>query len=135
MFPFDIDDDEVAISSSDEKIPADYEIDFVTGKLTGNIITGVEAIKQWVIIALSIPRYKFNQYTWDNGSELYSLIGKVMSADMANTEAERIITDTLSVNEFITGISDFESTLANDSLACSFILHTTYGTTEVTIDV
>ena len=35
MFPFDLDDDEIDVEQREEKEPRDYEIDFKTGKLTG----------------------------------------------------------------------------------------------------
>ena len=45
MFPFDLDDDETEVDEIEEKEPKDYEVDFKTGKLTGRIITGLDAIK------------------------------------------------------------------------------------------
>lgn len=46
MFPFDIEDEEVDVEVEEAEEPADYEIDFETGNLTGRIITGLDAIIQ-----------------------------------------------------------------------------------------
>ena len=62
MFPFDIDEDEITPVIEEEKEPTDYEIDFNTGRLTGKIITGLDAIIQWVRIVLSTDRYYYPQY-------------------------------------------------------------------------
>ena len=48
MFPFDIEDDEVDVEIDEQTEPSDYEIDLETGKLTGRVITGLDAIKQRV---------------------------------------------------------------------------------------
>lgn len=47
------------IEANKVDIPVDYEIDFNTGRLTGGIVEGVEAIKVWIWLALQIERYRF----------------------------------------------------------------------------
>jgi hypothetical protein len=69
MFPFDIDDAELDVEVEEDKEPSDYEIDFETGKLTGRIITGLPAIKQWVMIVLGTDKYYYTPDSWDHGGE------------------------------------------------------------------
>lgn len=133
MFPFDIEDEEIEIEAEEEKEPADYEVDFKTGKLTGRIITGLEAIKQWVRLTLSTDRYYFSQYSWDYGCDLSSLIGKNYSDEYVKSEAKRMIFDALSVNDYIIGIEDFECSFSGDTLTASFTINTKYGDGEINV--
>lgn len=126
MFPFDLEDEE-EIEIKEQKEPKDWEIDLKTGKLTGRAVTGFDAIKQWVRIALSVDRYAFPQYTWDYGNDLSSLIGKNYDEGYLKSEAKRMIEDALSVNEDILAIEDFECSFKNDKLTATFKLNTTYG--------
>lgn len=130
MFPVDF---EEGFEVEERKEPKDWEIDFDTGKLTGRAVTGFDAIKQWVRIALSIDRYTFPQYTWDYGNDLSSLIGKNFDEGYVKSEAKRMIEDALSVNEDILGIEDFECSFKNDKLTATFKLNTTYGGGEVSV--
>ena len=132
MFPFDLEDEE-EVEIEEQKEAKDWEIDFKTGKLTGRVVTGFDAIKQWVQIVLSIDRYTFTQYTWDYGNDLSSLIGKNYDEGYVTSEAKRMIEDALSVNEDILGIEDFECSFENDKLTATFTLNTTYGRGEISV--
>lgn len=132
MFPFDLDEEE-EIEVDEQKEPKDWEIDFDTGKLTGRIVTGFDAIKQWVRLVLSVDRYTFPQYSWDYGNDLSTLIGQHYDEAYIKSEAKRMIEDALSVNEDITGIENFECSLQGDKLVATFTLNTTYGSGEVDV--
>lgn len=133
MYPFDMDDDEIDEEIEETEENFEYEIDLETGRLTGRILTGVDAIKQWVKIMLSVDRYKYTQYSWDYGCELDELIGQGYDEEYIESEALRMIEEALSINEDITGISDFKCQFDKDKLIASFRLETIYG--EVDIDV
>ena len=135
MFPFDIEDEEEdeEVELAEEKELAEYEIDFETNKLTGKLISGLDAVVQWVKVAFSIDRYVYPQYSWDYACELVDLIGKGYSEEYVNTEAYRIVMDTLSLNSDITGISDFETIIDGDELSISFRLLTKYGEEDVNV--
>lgn len=135
MFPFDIEDDEVDVKAEEEKEPADYEIDFSTGKLTGRIVTGLDAIKQRVRLVLSTDRYYFPQYSWEHGSELTELIGKNYSRGYVKAEAKRMVEDALAPDDDIDGVEDFSCDIRGDTLTLSFTIVTIYGDEEVVIDV
>lgn len=133
MFPFDLEDEDIDIDelAENRQVTDDYEIDFATGRLTGNIITGLDAVAQWARLALNIPRYVYPQYSWDYGSELESLIGNGYDTDYIESEVSRMVTDTLSSNEDIEGIRDLVCDFEGDRLTASFTLVRVYGETEV----
>ncbi len=135
MFPFDIDDAELDVEVEEDKEPSDYEIDFETGKLTGRIITGLPAIKQWAMIVLGTDKYYYTQYSWNHGCELRDLIGKGFKQDYIESEVKRIITDALSMSKDIKGISNLEVSYEGDTLTAAFTLDTIYGSEEVMVDV
>ena len=136
MFPFDLEDEEIdAEEIEEEPEKQDYEVDFETGKLTGRMISGVEAVKQWLKIALAIDRYRFTQYSWENGAELSSLIGKGYDKDYIDSEAERMIREVASLNEDITNVTDFNIDFTGDKLTIAFKVETIYGEEEMVVDV
>lgn len=133
MFPFDLEEEieeEVAIEEDEKK---DWEIDFETGKLTGRIITGLDAIKQWVQLALSTDRYYYPQYSWDFGHEFSDLIGNEYKGDYIQCEIQRILEDALLVNDDILEIKDIECNFENDKLTGRFRIATTYGEGEINV--
>lgn len=136
MFPFDLEDEEIdAEEIEEEPEKQDYEVDFETGKLTGRMISGAEAVKQWLRIALAIDRYRFTQYSWENGAELSSLIGKGYDKDYIDSEAERMIREVASLNEDITNVTDFNIDFTGDKLTIAFKVETIYGEEEMVVDV
>lgn len=133
MFPFDIDDDELNIEEERLIVPTDYEIDFNTGKLTGRIITGLDAIIQWIKIVMITDRYVFPQYSWSHGSDLSSLIGQNYDEDYISTEVKRMINEALLVDDSIIGIDDLVCEMKGDRLMISFTVNTLYGRGEINV--
>jgi hypothetical protein len=135
MFPYDLDVDTIDNVIKKEDKPADYEVIFqtdkqtgqTTGTLTGNKITGIPAIKQWIFIALQVARYRFPQYSWDYGNELQTLVGK-QNLKEVSIKAEAFVKECLFVYPFITAIEDFECEQGHDFIKCYFTVQTTYGT-------
>lgn len=135
MFPFDIDDEELDDDDSEEETLRDYEIDLNTGKLTGRMIEGLDVIKQRIYIILKTDRYFFQQYSWDHGCELGTLIGQNYNPDYIESEAKRMIIEALSNEENIDDVTDFNISMGNDRLTVGFTAHTPYGDAEVSNDV
>ena len=137
MFPFDLDDeeDDVLEEEQTETEQTDYEIDFATGALTGRVITGFDAVIQWIRLTLGTERYFYNQFSWDYGSELETLIGREESKEYIESEVNRMITDALSVNDAIEGITDMTISTEKDSLYAEFTVNTIYGSGEVKVNV
>ena len=133
MFPFDLEDEEIYPVIADDKEPADYEIDFTTGKLTGRIITDLEAIKQWARIVLTTERYYYPQYSWNHGNEFYNLIGKNYDENYIKSEAKRMTEEALMVKKEIIGIENFECEMKKNRLKVHFTINTTYGRGEIDV--
>ena len=55
------------------------------------IVEGNEAIKIWIYKALQTPRYQYEIYSWDYGSELLSLIGKAYTKGLTQSEASILV--------------------------------------------
>lgn len=136
MFPFDLDENEDNTEEIEgQEIPTDFEIDFKTGKLTGRIISGVDAVKQWARLVLSIDRYYFTQYSWDFGAELSELIGQGGSREYIESEVEMRITDALMTSEYIESVGDFEIEVGGDTITARFTIETAFEDSEVEINV
>ena len=133
MFPFDLEDEEVTPIITKNDDPVDYEVDWETGKLTGRIITGMEAITQWVKIVLSTDRYYFPQYSWDHGSDLPMLIGQQYDPEYIKCEVKRMIEDAILIHEDIIGIENLECSFEDDNLTAKFTLNTIYGGGEIIV--
>ena len=137
MFPFDIEEDDELIVEEEEtrSEPTDYEIDFTTGELTGKIITGLPAVIQWIRLALETERYFYNQFSWEYGSEIKTLIGQSFSEEYITSEVQRMVTDALSTSEDIDSISSLEVAMDGDNLQIDFTVNTPYGSGEVNLNV
>lgn len=129
MYPF-VDVDET-IQEEDVYIPKEYGIDFETGQLTGKKVEGLEAVKVWAWLALHTPRYRYYVYSWDYGQEYEDMIGKGYTDAYLKMELQRMTEECLTVNPFITGIENFETSKDGDHVKLSFLLVTTLGDTEV----
>lgn len=129
-FPFEVEENTTIETGTD---PVEYEIDFTTGQLTGNIVTGLEAIRMWVYLAMRTPRYQHLIYSWDYGNEIEDLIGQSVTQEYLDTEIPRIIIDCLAINPYIKSISEIELTFKDDKLTGSFTINTDYGEGEISV--
>ena len=125
---------EVDSTESDEEedtLPTEFGVDFSTGQFTGGKVTGLEAIKVWAWNALQIARYRFEQFSWNYGSELEDLMGlSQMPIEYIASEAERLCEECLVRNKYIEGIENFECLIVKGILVCSFKIVTTFGEVE-----
>lgn len=133
MFPFDLDDDEILAKTRDVSKERDYEIDFERNVLTGRMIEGIEAVKQWIRLALGTERYFYRQYSWNFGHELDTLIGKGYSNGYIETEAYRMVSEALQLEPNIVSISNFKCHFDDGNLTVSFTVNTTYGEDDVNV--
>lgn len=136
LFPF-VSDEVVsavtpAVTSSSIK---EYEIDFKTGRLTGKIVQGVDALCIWAYLALNAKRYRWVIYSWYYGAEYFNLIGYSYSEEYLRSEVKRYIEECLLENEHITGITNLEVSHIKDKLYIKFTLVTVVGSKEVEVNV
>ena len=114
-------------------IAREFELDFKTGQMTGNIVTGQEALKVWIYNALKTTRYVYDIYSWDYGQDLDDLIGQGYDKGYVDSEVERIITDTLLMHPMIKRCYAFTIEFKNSSLVADFIVDTEFGEVKMSV--
>lgn len=136
---FDIEEVNRSLEESSElPLLREYFFDFEKGSLVyengkPKIVSGVEALKIQLHKALITERYKYLGYSWNYGSEITSLIGKVQSNAVVEAEAKRLIEECLLVNPYVTSIGKVDTKLDGKKLTINAQVNTVYG--EVEIDV
>lgn len=136
MFPFDIDEGEEILTDEEDEVEyKEYEIDFETGQLTGRVVDGIDAVRVWIYLALRTAKYRYEQYSWDYGCELDTLIGKSYTNEYLESEIQRMLEECLLLNEHITEVEllDFEN--EDDKLNATIKVITDYGEEEMNVDV
>ena len=136
LFPFAT-NEEVALATPEITASAirEYELDFETGKLTGRIVTGVDAICVWAYLALKAKRYRWVIYSWYYGEEYTNLIGYSYSEEYLHSEVQRYMEECLFENEHITAIEELFVKQENEKLHIKFRLVTDVGSKEVELNV
>lgn len=103
--------------------------------LSQKIAEGARALAVWAYFTIKIERYRFVQYSWEYGSEINDLIGYTHSDEYVKSEINRLITECLEPNAYITGITDLEVDRSKETMNIKFRLLTEYGDEEMNIDV
>jgi len=138
MFPFENENEILDLDNKEEPATDDftrreYGIDFKTGKLTGKIVDGAEAVKVWAWLALKAVRYRFEIYTWNYGNELESLIGAAYSQEYIESEVTRMIEDAFSINIDILSIEGLVCDFKEDKLIIQATILTIFGREEFNV--
>ncbi len=136
LFPFAT-DEEISLASTEVTASSirEYGLDFKSGRLTGKIVEGVDALCVWAYLALKAKRYRWVIYSWGYGDEVYELIGNSYSEEYLRSECRRYMEECLFENEHITGIEDLEVSQIKDVLHIKFRMVTDVGSKEVEMDV
>lgn len=136
LFPF-VTDEELALATPEVTASSirEYGIDFDTGRLTGKIVTGVDALCVWAYLALKAKRYRWVIYSWQYGEEYTNLIGNSYDEDYLYSEVKRYIEECLFINEHIIAIENLEVEQVNELLHIRFRMVTDVGTEEVRVNV
>lgn len=129
-FPFISTESEI---SEEYVIPKEYEIDFTTGQLTGNLAEGLEAIKIWSYLALNTARYRHEIYSWDYGCEIEDMIGQSLTKEYLDTEIPRVIEECLLINPHIKSVNNIDLSLSDDKLSGSLTINTDYGEAKINV--
>lgn len=116
-------------------VPREYGVDFSTGRMTGQIVEGLEAIKVWIWNTLHTERYRYAIYSWVYGVEYEQYIGQTVDDDYLQNDCRVETEDALLISPYIRSIEDFSATAGSDSLAIRFRVITTLGSTEVKVNV
>jgi hypothetical protein len=109
-----------------------YKLDLEKGEITNERITGVEAIQQFVYMALKTPRYAYPIYSDEFGSEIEELISdNEVTTEFKRMELPRLITEALIYDERIEDVTDFNIEHIGDAFRVSFIVHSDEGLLEM----
>ncbi|WP_178897065.1 DUF2634 domain-containing protein [Bacillus altitudinis] len=109
-----------------------YRIDFETGRLTNEKINGLDAIRQFVYMALRTERYSHAVYSHDVGCEVQEAVFDEESTDeYKEMEIPRLIEEALLVDERIESVQDFEITKEGATFKVIFEVVTDEGTLEI----
>ena len=95
------------------------------------IVTGREAVLTWAWKALHTERYRWPIYTWDYGCEARSLIGQAYTEELKESEAARCVRECLTINPYITGVSDVDTAFSDGGLTINCRIVTIYGEEEL----
>jgi hypothetical protein len=99
----------------------------ITGeeKISSHRISGVESVRQAVMLILSTERCRYPIFSWDYGVELEDLTGRPVS--FVKPELERRVREALSRDDRITGADGFVFEHKKKSLHCTFTVRTIFG--------
>ncbi|XAK57476.1 DUF2634 domain-containing protein [Bacillus inaquosorum] len=123
----DIEDDSEVIETSQT-----YKIDFENGRITNEMITGLEAIRQFVYLSLHTERYAYSVFSHDIGNELQDILADNETTDAyKKMEIPRLIEEALIYDDRVSSVSDFEIEKQGDSFHVSFKVETDEGKLEI----
>ncbi|MGG1862460.1 DUF2634 domain-containing protein [Bacillus safensis] len=127
-------EEEIEEIEEDEEVETSttYRIDFETGRLTGETISGIEAIRQFIYMTLRTERYAHPIYSHDIGTEIQELLTDTEATDeYKEMEIPRLLEEALLVDERIDHIKELEVTKQNDSFHVKLAIVTDEGTLEI----
>lgn len=103
-----------------------YRLSYESNEISG-LIDGEEALRQFIVKAITTARFRFLIYDEQYGSELDELIGADVSLELLQMEIPRVITEALIYDDRVADVTDFEVTRDSDKLFVSFRVVTTEG--------
>lgn len=68
-------------------------------------VYGNEAMKIWIYKCMLTDRFRYSAYTDRFGTEVYTLIGEVISTKLKEAEVKRYITEAIMVHPFMVSIN------------------------------
>ena len=138
LFPL-IDAPDTGQLASDASLPLCREVDwnFETNRPVWRggqpvFVTGARAVLVWAWNALHTQRFAHDVFSANYGQDLYRLVGRPYSDGVRQSEAVRILRDTLLVNPYITAVEQVEVSFEGSTLHLAARLKTIYG--EESID-
>ncbi|MBX0319745.1 DUF2634 domain-containing protein [Shouchella clausii] len=109
-----------------------FAIDFENGRILNRRIDGLQAIEQFVHMALRTERYTYPIYSHDVGCELQELLSDTEVTDAyKEMEIPRLIVEALEYDERILAVNDIQITKVDDAFKVSFIVEADEGFLEV----
>lgn len=94
---------------------------------------GLEAVRQAVEIILNVERFRWQIYRPYSGMQWDGLIGQ--DPGYVASELQRRITEALTMDDRVRGISNFSYTVEGDKLSASLTVNTVFGEMETGVEV
>lgn len=95
-------------------------------------VTGARAVLVWAWNALHTERFAHDVFSSGYGPEFAGLIGQSYTEEVRQSEAIRIVRETLLVNPYITNVTQVSVSFEDSTLHLHCKITTVYG--EVTVD-
>lgn len=103
-----------------------------TNRIEGTV-DGQAAVRQAVEVILHVERFRWQIYRPYSGMEWDGLIGQ--DPGYVGAELQRRIADAVTVDDRVTGISDYDYTVDGSSLSAVFTVNTVYGSIAESVEV
>lgn len=103
-----------------------------TNRIEGTV-DGQAAVRQAVEIILNVERFRWQIYRPYSGMEWEGLIGQ--DPGYVGAELQRRLVDALTIDDRVTGISNYEYTVDGNSLHATFTVNTVYGSFDESQEV
>ena len=103
-----------------------------TGRNQGEC-DGGRSVKQAVEIILNVERFRWQIYRSYSGMQWEGLIGQ--DPGYVASELQRRITEALTMDDRVRGISDFTYSIEGNTLSASFTVNTVYGSEPTSVEV
>lgn len=103
-----------------------------TNRIEGTV-DGQAAVRQAVEIILNVERFRWQIYRPYSGMEWDGLIGQ--DPGYVGAELQRRLVDALTVDDRVTGISNYKYTVDGNSLYATFMVNTVYGSFDESQEV
>ena len=103
-----------------------------TRRIQGEV-DNLAAVRQAVEIILNVERFRWQIYRPYSGMQWEGLIGQ--DAGYVALELQRRITEALTMDDRVRGISDFSYTVEGTTLRASLTVNTVYGDTQTSVEV
>lgn len=142
IFPFI--DSTVSNTSTSDNLPMlkEYAYDFEKNELLLDengctyMAEGNEALRIWILKALSTERYHYTAYSFAFGAEFQEqLIGHSMDAEVIKLEMERYIVEALMVNPYIKRLDNFVFKKISTGIMVIFECTSIYGTDTISVPI
>ena len=109
-----------------------WYIDKKTNRIRGECDDWL-AVRQAVEINLNVERFRWQIYRPYSGMQWEGLIGQ--DPGYVASELQRRITEALTMDDRVRGISDFSYSVEGDSLRASLTVNTVFGDYETSVEV
>lgn len=141
VFPF-IDVQNTKRGTEDLPLLKEYAYDFEKNELLLDkskhtyMVTGNEALRIWILKALTTERCHYTAYSFAFGSEWQEhLAGSAMNTEVIKLELERYIVEALMVNPYIKRLDNFEFEGTPAGVRVTFECTSIYGTDKIPVPI